>query len=107
MAEAAVVSVSSVRRIWRAHGLQPHRVRHFRLSNDPAFVDKLRDIVGLYVDPPEHAAVLFGDEKSQIQAGRAGLGRASLRAELLHGQRYDELGHFVSLTSTNRLRPAA
>ena len=51
MAEAAGVSVSSVQRIWRAHGLQPHRVRQFKLSTDPEFVDKLRDIVGLYVDP--------------------------------------------------------
>lgn len=55
MAEQAGVSGSSVQRIWRAHGLQPHRVRQFKLSNDPAFVDKLRDIVGLYVDPPAHA----------------------------------------------------
>jgi transposase len=68
MAEAAGVSVSSVQRIWRAHGLQPHRVRQFKLSNDPAFVDKLRDIVGLYVDPPSRAVVLSVDEKSQIQA---------------------------------------
>ena len=68
MAEAAGVSVSSVQRIWRAHGLQPHRVRQFKLSNDPEFVDKLRDIVGLYVDPPAHAVVLSVDEKSQIQA---------------------------------------
>jgi transposase len=57
MAGAAGVSVSSVQRIWRAHGLQPHRVRQFKLSNDPAFVEKLRNIVGLYVDPPAHAVV--------------------------------------------------
>ena len=68
MAGAAGVSVSSVQRIWRAHGLQTHRVRQFKLSKDPAFVDKLRDIVGLYVDPPAHAIVLSVDEKSQIQA---------------------------------------
>jgi len=68
MSEVVGVSVSSVQRIWRAHGLQPHRVRQFKLSNDPAFVDKLRDIVGLYVDPPAHAVVLSVDEKSQIQA---------------------------------------
>ena len=68
MAEAAGVSVSSVQRIWRAHGLQPHRVRQFKLSKDPAFVDKLRDVVGLYVDPPAHAVVFSVDEKSQIQA---------------------------------------
>ena len=68
MAEAAGVSVSSVQRIWRSHGLQPHRIRQFKLSNDPAFVDKLRHVVGLYVDPPAHAVVLSVDEKSQIQA---------------------------------------
>ena len=52
MAKAAGISASSVQRIWRAHGLQPHRVQHFKLSNDPNFIDKLRDVVGLYVDPP-------------------------------------------------------
>jgi len=68
MAKAAGISISSVQRIWRAHGLQPHRVRQFKLSNDPKFIDKLRDVVGLYVDPPAHAIVLSVDEKSQIQA---------------------------------------
>jgi len=68
MAKAAGISVSSVQRIWRAHGLQPHRVRQFKLSTDPQFAVKLRDIVGLYVDPPAHAIVLSVDEKSQIQA---------------------------------------
>jgi hypothetical protein len=66
--EGGWLSVSSVQRIWRAHGLQPHRMRQFKLSNDPRFVDKLRDVVGLYVDPPAHAIVLSVDEKSQIQA---------------------------------------
>src|SRR5882672_9572448 len=68
MAKVVDVSASSVQRIWRAHGLQPHRVKQFKLSTDPQFVDKLRDIVGLYVDPPAHAVVLSVDEKSQIQA---------------------------------------
>jgi transposase len=68
MAKTAGISVSSVLRIWRAHGLQPHRVRQFKLSNDPRFVEKLRDVVGLYLDPPAHAIVLSVDEKSQIQA---------------------------------------
>lgn len=68
MAQAASISVSSVQRIWRGHGLQPHRVRQFKLSTDPAFAAKLRDVVGLYVDPPAHAVVLSVDEKSQIQA---------------------------------------
>jgi len=62
------VSLSYVQRIWRSHGLQPHRIRTFKLSNDPQFAAKVRDIVGLYVDPPAHAAVLSVDEKSQIQA---------------------------------------
>src|SRR5499426_2908492 len=68
MAKAAGISVSSVQRIWRAHGLRPHLVRRFKLSNDPQFAAKLHDIVGLYVDPPDHAIVLSVDEKSQIQA---------------------------------------
>ena len=68
MARAVGVSVSSVQRIWRAHGLQPHRLRQFKLSNDPNFAAKLRDVVGLYIDPPAHAVVLSMDEKSQIQA---------------------------------------
>ena len=68
MAKTAGVSVSSVQRIWRTHGLAPHRVRQFKLSNDPKFIDKLRDVVGLYVNPPAHAIVLSVDEKSQIQA---------------------------------------
>ena len=68
MAKACGISASAVQRIWRAHGLQPHRLKQFKLSNDPKFVEKLRDIVGLYVDPPEHAVVLSLDEKSQIQA---------------------------------------
>jgi hypothetical protein len=56
MAKAVGISVSSVQRIWRAHGLKPHQVRQFKLSNDPAFAAKLKDIVGLYVDPPDHSA---------------------------------------------------
>jgi transposase len=68
MAAASGISVSSVQRIWRAHGLQPHRVQQFKLSTDPKFAAKLRDVVGLYVDPPAHAIVLSVDEKSQIQA---------------------------------------
>lgn len=68
MAKAAGVSLSYVQRVWRSHGLQPHRIRTFKLSNDPVFAAKVRDIVGLYVDPPAHAVVLSIDEKSQIQA---------------------------------------
>jgi len=68
MAKTAGISASSVQRIWRTHGLQPHRVKQFKLSSDPQFAAKLRDIVGLYVNPPAHAVVLSVDEKSQIQA---------------------------------------
>jgi transposase len=68
MAAACGVSEASVRRIWKAHGLKPHRVDSFKLSNDPHFAEKLEDIVGLYLNPPEHALVLSLDEKSQIQA---------------------------------------
>ena len=68
MAEAAGISEASVRRIWRAHGLKPHLIKTFKISNDPEFAEKLEDIVGLYLNPPEHAMVLCLDEKSQIQA---------------------------------------
>jgi transposase len=68
MAKLNGISVCSVQRIWRSHGLQPHRLRQFKLSTDPQFAAKVRDIVGLYVDPPAHAIVLSVDEKSQIQA---------------------------------------
>src|SRR5690242_2779971 len=68
MAKESGISVSSVQRIWRKHGLQPHRMRQFKLSNDPQFAAKLHEIVGLYVDPPAHTVVLSIDEKSQIQA---------------------------------------
>lgn len=68
MARAVGVSPSSVGRIWAAHGLKPHRIKSFKLSNDRRFAEKLEDIVGLYLSPPEHAVVLSCDEKSQIQA---------------------------------------
>jgi transposase len=68
LAKAAQISLRSVQRILEAHQLEPHRVRTFKLSNDPKFAEKLRDVVGLYVDPPAHAVVLSLDEKSGIQA---------------------------------------
>lgn len=68
MAEATGLSQSSISRIWRAFSLQPHRLDTFKLSNDPLFVAKVRDIVGLYLDPPDKALVLCVDEKSQMQA---------------------------------------
>ena len=68
MAEQTRISKSTVHRIWQIFGLEPHRQRHFKLSTDPFFVEKVRDIVGLYLNPPENAVVLCVDEKSQIQA---------------------------------------
>jgi transposase len=68
MAKAAGISEAMVRRIWHQHGLQPHRVQSFKQSTDPRFVEKLRDIVGLYLDPPTKAVVFSVDEKSNIQA---------------------------------------
>jgi transposase len=68
MAEQLGVSAASVSRHWRANGLKPHLVRGFKVSRDPKFVEKLEDIVGLYMSPPEHALVLCCDEKSQVQA---------------------------------------
>ena len=68
MAKEAKLNQTAVARIWRAFGLQPHRAETFKLSTDPLFVDKVRDIVGLYLNPPERAVVLCVDEKSQIQA---------------------------------------
>lgn len=68
MAKAVGVSKATVQRVWSANGLKPHLTRTFKVSNDPLFIEKLRDVVGLYLDPPEHALVLSCDEKSQIQA---------------------------------------
>jgi transposase len=68
LAKAQGVSPATIQRIWDAHGLKPHRVRSFKLSRDPRFVEKLTDVVGLYLNPPQKAVVLCVDEKSQIQA---------------------------------------
>jgi len=68
MARSSGVSEATVRRVWKAHGLKPHLSGTFKLSNDPQFTEKLEDIVGLYLSPPEHALVFSCDEKSQIQA---------------------------------------
>jgi transposase len=68
MAKKAGLSQTAVVRIWHAFGLQPHRVENFKFSKDPQFVEKVRDIVGLYMNPPDHAIVLCVDEKSQVQA---------------------------------------
>src|ERR1700692_2575082 len=68
MADKVGLSQTAIARIWRAFGLQPHRTENFKLSKDPQFVEKVRDIVGLYMNPPDHAIVLCVDEKSQVQA---------------------------------------
>ena len=68
MAQATGYHHATIARLWRAHGLKPHRVKRFKLSTDPEFVTKLRDVVGLYLNPPERAVVFSFDEKSQIQA---------------------------------------
>jgi transposase len=68
MAEKVGLSQTAIVRIWKAFGLQPHRVENFKLSKDPQFVEKVRDIVGLYMNPPDRAIVLCVDEKSQVQA---------------------------------------
>jgi hypothetical protein len=68
MAQASGISLRSVQRIWDAHRLQPHRLRTFKRSNDPAFAEKVENIVGLHMDPPMHTVVLSIDKKSQIQA---------------------------------------
>ena len=68
IAKETKLSKSTVQRVWKAFGIQPHRQKHFKLSTDPFFVEKVRDIVGLYLNPPDKAMVLCVDEKSQIQA---------------------------------------
>jgi len=68
LAQVVGASEATVRRVWRAFGLKPHRLETFKLSRDPQFVEKLEDIVGLYLNPPQHAVVFSADEKSQIQA---------------------------------------
>jgi hypothetical protein len=69
MAKASGLAPSTIHRIWREHGVKPHRVEAFKLSNDPKFVEKVRDIVGLYVNPPEHILVLSVNERIQATAG--------------------------------------
>ena len=106
MAAAVGLNQTAVSRIWRAFGLQPHRVEHWKLSKDPLFVEKVRDIVGLYLDPPERAIVLCVDEKSQIQA----LDRSAPTLPILPGtparathdyQRHGTSSLFAALNTTS------
>ena len=90
MAAATGMSQSAVSRIWRAFGLKPHQTETFKLSPDPQFIDKVRDIVGLYLNPPEAAVVLCVDEKSQIQAlDRIGAGAAADAGRAGSARRHD------------------
>lgn len=93
MAQAQRVSPTTVYRIWDAHGLQPHRIRTFKLSRDPAFVAKVRDVVGLYLNPPDKALVFCVDEKSQIQALDRTEPILPLRPGLPAQQTHDYLRH--------------
>jgi putative transposase len=87
------LSKSTVHRIWHAFGLQPHRQKHFKLSTDPFFVEKVRDIVGLYLNPPENAVVLCVDEKSQIQALERSQPMLPMGLGYVEGVTHDYLRH--------------
>lgn len=93
MAKEVGISHDSVHRIWKQHGLAPHRVQTFKLSKDPKFVEKLRDVVGLYLDPPQKALVLSVDEKSQIQALERTRPLLPLRAGIPARQTHDYSRH--------------
>jgi transposase len=93
LAKRIGVSQSTVSRVWRAFNLQPHRVKTFRLSNDPLFIEKVRDIVGLYMNPPNHAVVLCVDEKSQIQALERTQPLLPMRPGQPQRRTHDYLGH--------------
>jgi len=101
MAAESGLSKSTIGRIWKAFGLQPHRVQTFKLSNDPQFVDKVRDVVGLYVDPPKKALVLAVDEKSQIQA----LDRSAPVLPMMPGMPERRTHDYVRHGSWGRARP--
>ena len=93
MAKAEGISDHTVRRIWKAFGLKPHIVKSFKLSKDPFFVEKVRDIVGLYLNPPEKAIVLCVDEKSQTQALERTQPLLPLRPGLPERQTHDYIRH--------------
>ena len=93
MAEAVGYAPSTIHRIWQAFGLQPHRSETFKLSTDPLFVEKVRDIVGLYLSPPERALVLCVDEKSQIQATDRTQPLLPMRAGQVERRSHDDTRH--------------
>ena len=96
MAAETGLSQSAIVRIWRAFGLQPHRVESFKLSKDPWFVEKVRDIVGLYLNPPDRAVVLCLDEKSQVQALDRSQPILPLRPGLAERRTHDYQRHGVT-----------
>ena len=93
IASQSRMSKSTVHRIWHAFGLQPHRQKHFKLSTDPFFVEKVRDIVGLYLNPPENAVVVCVDEKSQIQALERSQPMLPIGLGYVEGVTHDYLRH--------------
>jgi hypothetical protein len=103
LAKAAGVSLRSVQRILEAHQLAPHRIRTFKLSNDPKFAAKLRDIVGLYINPPAHAVVLSVDEKRHVEAERLGGLEVDHQLELDRGLD-GKLARFGAAQDANRCR---
>jgi transposase len=103
MAESQGLSKSTVSNIWRSHNLKPHRVKTFKLSRDPKFLEKLTDVVGLYLNPPEKALVLCVDEKSQIQAldrTQPGLPMKKGRCGTMKSYRVGSLASAMSGTDT-------
>src|SRR5215469_12072355 len=90
------LSQSTISRVWRAFGLKPHRSESFQLSSDPLLVEKVRDIVGLYMEPPHHALVLCVDEKSQIQALSRGQPVLPMRVGQLERRTHDDQRHGVT-----------
>ena len=93
MAEHTGISKSTVHRWFKMFGVQPHRQRHFKISNDPFFVEKVRDIAGLYMNPPDHAVVLYVDEKTQIQALERTQPLLPLGLGYVEGVTHDYIGH--------------
>jgi putative transposase len=93
LARCAGLSKSTVHRVWNAFGIQPHRQKHFKLSTDPYFVEKVRDIVGLYLNPPDNAMVLCVDEKSQIQALNRTQPMLPLGLGYVEGVTHDDVRH--------------
>ncbi len=93
MSESVGLSKSTVQRVWNAFGVQPHRQSQFKLSNDPFFVEKVRDIVGLYLHPPQHAMVLCVDEKSQCQALERSQPSLPLGLGYVQGYTHDYVRH--------------